>query len=361
MIQGPTRTGVLLVNLGTPDSTSTGDVRRYLRQFLMDGRVIDFPFIARFALVQGIIAPFRSPKSAAEYRKVWTEAGSPLKVYGLKIEEMLQKELGPEYEVVLGMRYQNPSIDVALRKLQKPEINRIVVIPLFPQYASATTGSVQQDVMRIVANWQLIPEMVFVSQFFDHPGFIHGFATKAAEMMKHHDYDHVVFTYHGLPERQIRKGDLTGTCLTKPGNCCDTLNAGNHLCYRAQCFATSRLLAQALNLPKEKYTICFQSRLGKDIWLQPYTEDVVKELAAKGIRRVLTFSPSFVSDCLETTIEVGETYKEQFEEAGGEHWELVPSLNDDQNWVETLKAIVHTYDRSVATRVLAPAEAALID
>ncbi|WP_299458876.1 ferrochelatase [uncultured Microscilla sp.] len=343
------KTGVLIVNLGTPDNPKTPAVRRYLREFLMDGRVIDIPYIPRFLLVNGIISTFRAPKSAKEYQKLWTEEGSPIKIYGFEVEKLLQEALGDDFIVSLGMRYQNPSVQVALDRLKNKGLERIIVIPLFPQYASATSGSVHQKVMELVKKWQIVPDIHFVQSFFDYPEFVHAFAEIGKKYLKEAEYDHVLFSYHGLPERQIRKGDHTGTCLKEAtanpylegeANCCATLHNHNRGCYRAQCFATTRLLAQALELKDDQVTTCFQSRLGRDPWLKPYTEDTIKELAQKGKKRVLAFSPAFVADCLETTIEVGEEYKEVFEEAGGEHWQLVESLNSNPLWIGCLKAIV---------------------
>ncbi|WP_026998652.1 ferrochelatase [Eisenibacter elegans] len=352
--------GVLLVNLGTPDSPNTGDVRSYLRQFLTDARVIDIPAAARYALVNLIIAPFRAPKSAKVYKEVWLPEGSPIKVYGFEVEKMLQQALGDEYKVVLAMRYKNPSVEAGLAQMRQAGIRRLIVLPLFPQYASATTGSVQQEVMRVLSSWQIIPEVTFIHSFFDHPGFIQAFTEIGKRYVDGHDYDHYIFSYHGLPERQIRKGDDTGTCLqaakadkslrAKP-NCCATLHTGNRSCYRAQCFATTRLLADALGIAEEDYTVCFQSRLGNDVWIQPYTEDVLKELPKQGKKRVLAFSPAFIADCLETTIEIGEEYKEMFEEAGGEHWVLVESLNTDPLWVATLEQMVREYSTKPQTLV----------
>ncbi|TAF67904.1 MAG: ferrochelatase [Cytophagales bacterium] len=341
--------GVLLVNLGTPDSPKTGDVRKYLREFLMDGRVIDIPFLPRFLLVNGIIAPFRAPKSAKIYKELWTAEGSPIKIYGEQVKKLLQETLGAHYLVSLGMRYQNPSIERALNELKDKGLDKIIVVPLFPQYASATTGSVHQKVMELVSKWQIIPEIHFIHSYFDDPAFIHAFATIGKQYLEAHPYDHIIFSYHGLPERQIRKGDATGTCLveakkdkSKEGlaNCCATLHSGNRACYRAQCFATSRLIAEALGLADAQYTTAFQSRLGNDPWLKPYTEPLIKDLVKEGKKNVLVFSPSFVADCLETTIEIGEEYKEVFEEAGGTHWQLVESLNVHQLWIETLKNMV---------------------
>lgn len=335
------KTGVLLVNLGTPDSTATGDVRKYLREFLMDGRVIDFPAIPRWMLVNLIIAPFRSPKSAAEYRKLWTDRGSPLLFHTEDLKaKLIQKLDAKDYVVAMGMRYQSPSIDSALKELMKAKVKKIIVIPLFPQYASATNGSVIDKVMEIARGWQIIPEITFVSNFIDHPLFLKAWKELGEEMMKKQDYDRFLFSYHGLPERQIRKGSVDNYCQL--GACCNKYGASNQFCYRAQCFQTTRFISEQLGLPEDKVLTCFQSRLGKDPWIQPYTEDMIKKLSSEGVKKVLVFSPAFVADCLETTVEVGQEYKEQFEEQGGEHWDLVPSLNSGDTWVDCLVDIVHT-------------------
>ncbi|MGM0580069.1 MAG: ferrochelatase [Bacteroidota bacterium] len=332
------KTGVLLVNLGTPDSTKTSDVRKYLREFLMDKRVIDIPFLFRWMLVNLIIAPFRAPKSAKEYRKLWVERGSPLKFYGEDVRDMLQKELEEEYVVALAMRYQSPSIKDALEELRDQKVAKIVVLPLFPQYASATSGSVHDKVMEIVQKWQIIPQINFISTFVEEPGFYKTFASLGKRHLDNQDYDHVIFSFHGLPERQIRKASVDNYC--KLGNCCNAYHDKNRFCYRAQCFQTARLIANELALPEDKYTVTFQSRLGNDPWIKPYTDDVLKDLAKAGKKSVLAFSPAFVSDCLETTIEVGEEFKEEFEAVGGERWDLVESLNDNKEWVQTLKTLV---------------------
>ncbi len=333
------KTGVLVVNLGTPDSTSTADVRKYLREFLMDGRVIDIPFLNRWLLVNFIIAPFRAPKSAEIYRKVWTPEGSPLKVYGYNVVDRLQLLLGDRYAVKLAMRYQNPSIPQALEEFRKAQLSSLIVVPLFPQYASATTGSVNEEVMRRMLDWQVIPEIRFLNKFYEHPGFIEGFARLGRRYMEALDYEHFVFSYHGLPERQVRKAYPGGHDCEK-SHCRSTYHEANAHCYLAQCFHTTRLLAEALDIPAEKTTTCFQSRLGKTPWIQPYTEDVVEELPARGITRVLAFSPAFVADCLETTIEVGEEYRDAFIARGGNTWQLVESLNDSEHWIGTLADLV---------------------
>ncbi|MGF1533625.1 MAG: ferrochelatase [Bernardetiaceae bacterium] len=328
--------GVLLINLGTPDSPRTPDVRKYLREFLMDGRVIDIPAVARFALVNGIIAPFRAPRSAREYKKLWTEKGSPLLYNSQELAQKLQALLPPTHHVALAMRYQSPSLPDVLNELKAMQLEKIIVLPLFPQYASSTTGSAHQRVMEIVSKWLIIPKLVMVDTYATHPGVIETFAENGRKHMSEHSFDHVIFSYHGLPQRHLKKE--SNTC--KIGNCCNHYGPKNRLCYRAQCFETSRHLAKALDLKPEDYTVCFQSRLGNDPWITPYTEDTIKELAKAGKKNILAFSPAFTSDCLETTIEVGEEYKELFEEEGGEHWQLVESLNTHPRWVEGLKDLV---------------------
>ncbi|WP_109673037.1 ferrochelatase [Dyadobacter jejuensis] len=333
------KTGVLIVNLGTPDSPSVPDVRKYLREFLMDERVIDIPYLNRWLLINLIIAPFRAPKSAKVYKELWLPEGSPLKIYGYSVEEKLQKALGERFVVKLAMRYQSPSIESALTELRKECFTDIIVIPFFPQYASASTGSVYKLVMETIKDWEVLPELRFVNRFLDHPKFIEGFVNLGKKYMAQRKYDHVVFSYHGLPERQITKGDVTNE-QCQFGSCCDVLNHRNQHCYRAQCFETTRLLAKGLGLKEGEYTTCFQSRLGKTPWIKPYTDEIIPQLTAKGVKSVLAFSPSFVADCLETTIEVGDEYKELFEENGGEHWQLVESLNDSDIWIETLVDLV---------------------
>jgi len=330
------RVGVLLVNLGTPDSPRTPDVRRYLNEFLTDGRVIDMPAAVRYPLFQGLVVPLRAPKSAKIYQQLWdTERGSPLLYHGLDLQKLVQEQLGDEYVVAFGMRYQNPSIEKALEELRDAAVDRIIVLPLFPQYAAASTGSVQEKVMEIVGKWWIVPSISFISNFVDAPGFVDTFVTLGKAEMAKHDYDHVLFSYHGIPERHVLKGSFKGYCQL--GKCCNTYNKNNRYCYRAQCFETSRLLAKGLGLRDDQYTVAFQSRLQsrlRDPWLQPYSDEVLKEFPKKGIHNVLAFSPAFVADCLETTIEVGVEFKELFEEAGGKHWQLVPSLNSHPQWVE---------------------------
>ena len=336
------KTGVLLVNLGTPDSPSVPDVRKYLREFLMDKRVIDIPFLSRWLLVNLIIAPFRAPKSAKIYKELWEDRGSPLMFHGLDLKEKLIQQLDSNYVVTLGMRYQSPSISSALDKLIAANVKKIIVLPLFPQYASATTGSVVEQVMDDIKGRLIIPEIDFISQYPDDEVMINTFAKLGRKYMDKIQYDKVVFSYHGLPERQIRKSSVDDYCQLND-TCCSSYHTKNQFCYRAQCFLTSRKLAGALQLSDDQYSVFFQSRLGKDPWIQPYAEDEIKRMAAEGIKKILIFSPAFTADCLETTLEVGEEFKELFIGEGGEEWQLVESLNSDDLWVESLKNMVESH------------------
>jgi len=329
--------GILLVNLGTPDSPSTTDVRKYLDEFLMDPRVIDVNPVLRTFLVKGIIVPFRSPKSARLYQKIWSdETGSPLLHYSKLQHQAIKERLGDEYQVELAMRYQSPSIESALDRLKAGLVSDIKVIALFPQYASASTGSVYDKVMELVSQWQTIPNISFINSFHDNEGMIAAFAENA---QKHQPetYDHILFSFHGLPQRQIKKCDHTQNYCLQVEGCCNTLNDTNKFCYSAQSHDTARLIAEKLNIPKEKYTICFQSRLGSDPWVQPYTSEVVAKLAGEGKKRLLVFCPAFVADCLETVYEVTTEYGDEFKALGGEHVQLVESLNDSPLWIDALE------------------------
>ncbi|MBE0570832.1 MAG: ferrochelatase [Ignavibacteriaceae bacterium] len=338
------KTAVLLINLGTPDSPTVKDVRKYLFEFLNDPRVIDIPAFARFILVNLIIVPFRAPKSAKIYEELWTNnglpdgiKGSPILYYGKSVQEKLQKALGENHEVHLAMRYKNPPIKDVLSYVYKKNHEKIIVIPLFPQYASATTGSVIDKVMKTISRWWVIPEVKFISQFYDNDGYINTVVEQASKY-KLDEYDHVLFSYHGLPLRQVDKVYKDGT-LCEEHNCESEINETNKFCYKATCYATTRLIAQKLNLPKEKYTVCFQSRLDKK-WLEPFADKMIIEQAKEGAKKLLVFSPAFVADCLETLIEIGIEYQKLFEKHGGQKIQLVESLNDHPTWIETLKEMV---------------------
>jgi ferrochelatase len=333
--------GLMLVNLGTPDSPSRWDVYRYLREFLTDARVIDYPWVARQALVQLIIAPLRSGSSSALYRQLWTPEGSPLKVYGMKVAEGLQHLLGDAWHVELAMRYQNPSIADAWKRLKKQNITHLYVLPLFPQYASATTGSVHDEVMSILRKEQTIPDITLINSYCDFKPMIQIFADNARKFDLS-SYDHFLFSYHGLPQRQLKKADACGHCLIQK-DCCLVRSAANQFCYSAQCHATTRAIVEELQLTEGSYTTTFQSRLGPDKWAQPYTSEVLDHWAEKGAKKLLVFSPAFVADCLETLIEISVEYQEEFTEKGGDQVDLVPSLNDDPRWISALRDLLLSY------------------
>ncbi|GAA5220974.1 ferrochelatase [Membranihabitans marinus] len=333
------KTGVLLVNLGTPDSARVGDVRKYLKEFLLDGRVIDIPPLNRQLLVRGIIAPFRSPKSAKEYEKLWTSAGSPIKIYGFELRDKLQNVLGEDFHVVLGMRYQSPSIESAINELYAKDIGKLIVIPLFPQYASATVGSVIEEVMDQLKSRQTFPALSMVNQFYDRGDFIEAWAAIGSKYDAD-SYDKILFSYHGIPQRQLFKADSHQYCKAD-GQCCQQISERNQFCYSAQCFHNTRLLIERMKLDPKKCITTFQSRLGKSEWTQPYTEATIHQLAEEGCKRILIFSPAFVADCLETTVELGMEYKEMFLESGGEVFDMVESLNTSDQWVSTLAHMVH--------------------
>ena len=328
--------GVLLINLGTPESKDLRDVHRYLTEFLTDGRVIDIPWLKRQLLVRGVIVPKRYKESARNYERIWTQEGSPLKVHSRKMQEKLQAALGAAYQVELAMRYQMPSIESVLEKLKG--CLKITVIPLFPQYSSAATGSAMQKTMEVMSQWTTIPEVHFINSYPIQKEMIEAFCERAREQNFSH-YDHVVFSFHGLPEKHVRKADLNNNCL-KRAECCALLCEKNKSCYSAQCHATAQAIAGGLALAPKDFSICFQSRLGKDPWLKPYTLNTLKSLIHENKKRVLVLSPAFVSDCLETLDEIGYEYRKEFIEAGGEVLELVPALNDHPLWIEALKSLV---------------------
>lgn len=332
------KTGVLLINLGTPDSPSVSDVRSYLSQFLNDPRVIDIPWLWRKILVNLIIVPFRAPKSARIYQKLWTANGSPLLFYSNRANELLQRELGENYDVHLAMRYKNPAIPDVLEKMREKNYNKIIVVTMFPQYASASTGSALDEVMRVIKTWWVIPDVKFISQYYDHPDYINAFIDRGKKY-KIEEYDHVLFSYHGLPERQVDKVHPNESC--KEYNCEHEVNNENKFCYRAAAYATTRLIAAGLKISPDRYTVCFQSRLDKK-WLKPFSDEVVKECGKKGMKKILVFSPAFTADCLETIIEIGEEYQDIFREHGGEKVQLVESLNDHPLWIKCLKDLVMT-------------------
>lgn len=335
------KTGVLLIQLGTPDSPSTSDVRTYLSEFLNDPRVIDLPWLGRKLLVNGIIVPFRAPKSAKIYKKLWEHGNgiSPLLTYTQSVQKLLAERLqNDNITVEMAMRYQNPSMDSVLDRMRKANYDQIIIIPMFPQYASASSGSAIDKAMKIIRKWWVIPEIKIVSQFYDHPAYIDSIVERA-KAFNLSDYDHILFSYHGLPERQVDKVYDDGLCEDQP--CETTINEENKFCYKATSYATTRLIAAKLGIKESDYTVCFQSRLDKK-WLTPFSDEIVEEQAKKGAKKLLAFSPAFVADCLETIIEIGDEYQEIFEEHGGEKVQLVPSSNDHPRFIDCLEDLVRT-------------------
>ncbi|MFN7142741.1 MAG: ferrochelatase [Myxococcota bacterium] len=318
------RRGVLLVNLGTPDAPETPAVRRYLREFLMDGRVIDIPTPARWVLVNFVIAPFRSPKSAKAYRAVWTPDGSPLLVHSRALAAAVEQRLGER--VTLAMRYGSPSIAEGIARLG--EVDRILVVPLYPQYASSSTGTALEEIYRALAGRVWVPPVDVLPPFFDDPGFLDAQAGLARVDTAW--ADHVLFSYHSLPERQIQAA--APSCQL--GACCETTTPP--WCYRAQCLATTRGLVERLGLADGAWSQSFQSRLGRAEWLKPPTDVVVPDLARRGVKRLAVLCPSFVSDCLETLEEIGIRAREEFRAAGGEDLRLVPCVNATPAWADAL-------------------------
>lgn len=334
------KTGVLLIQLGTPDSPSVSDVRSYLSEFLNDPRVIDIPYLLRKILVNGVIVPFRAPKSAKIYKELWHlgDGSSPLLTHSNKLKDLLQTTFeGQNVTVELAMRYKNPSLDVVLERMRLANYDRIVVLPLFPQYASASSGSAIEKAMRIMSKWWVIPEIKILNQFYDNEGYINSIVENAKQYDVS-DYDHILFSYHGLPERQVDKVyEGTDLCADQP--CELEINELNKLCYKATCYATTRLIAERLGWTTSQYTVCFQSRLDKK-WLTPFSDKVVEEWGKKGAKKLLVFSPAFVADCLETLIEIGDEYQEIFEEYGGEKVQLVPSSNTHPLFVQGLHTLI---------------------
>lgn len=332
--------GVLLVNLGSPDSPSVSDVRRYLREFLMDGRVLDVNWFTRFCIVYFAILPSRPKQSAEAYHKIWTPAGSPLVVISRNVLAALRQRVSIPVE--LAMRYQNPSIPAAVQSLAEKGVTEMLLIPLFPHYAMSSFETAVRRVEEVAA--RLAPGMRVEVQppYFEHPDYIAALTASAANYVRHGD-DHLLFSFHGVPERQVRKSDPTSChCLTAP-NCCEVDSPAHATCYRAQCFKTVAAFVKEAGLPKEKYSISFQSRLGRHPWLKPYTDFEFGRLAASGVKRLLVICPSFVSDCLETLEEIGLRGRESFLSAGGTELTLIPCLNEHPLWLEALEKMVKRF------------------
>jgi ferrochelatase len=330
---------VLAINLGTPDSPDTGDVRRYLREFLSDPRVIDISALGRWALLNLIILPFRPRTSAEAYRQIWTEEGSPLLVHGRAFERALQEQLGDSFRVELVMRYGRPSIGAGLDSLRAQGCSRVVVFPLYPQEASSSSGSSLEAAYAAAGERWDVPSLVAVPAFHDDEAFLDAQAAILREAFEGSGVEHLLFSYHGLPERQVAKSDPSGSWCLASTDCCASLRAENRGCYRAQCFEQSRRLVELLNLDLP-WEVAFQSRLGRTPWIKPHADERVRELAGAGVKRLGLISGSFVADCLETLEELGIRAREDFLKHGGEELLLAPSLNSDARWVSAAAGLV---------------------
>ena len=331
MSQQP-QTGILLINLGTPESLSIIAIIKYLREFLLDPRVIDIPKIARLILVYLIILPFRPFKTKKAYAAIWNKKGSPLRYISQSLATKLQQKLGEKYLVASAMRYGTPAIANGVQKLKS--CSKIIVLPLFPQYSAAATGSAAEKAMQEIAKLWNIPDIQIINSFYNHTKFIEAYSKNIAKCLKPDTF--LLFSYHGLPVRHIAKSNCAHSCTTP----CPQITSANFACYRAQCYTTSQLIAAKLNLAQKQYATAFQSRLGRTPWITPYTDDMLLDLRSQGVKNLVVACPSFVTDCLETLEEIGMGAKKSWQQAGGTSLTLAPCLNDDNLWIDAIIAIL---------------------
>lgn len=326
---------IVLMNLGSPDSTEVKDVKRYLDEFLMDERVIDKPWWLRALLVKGIIVPFRAPKSAAAYKSIWTEKGSPLIVISKQLRNALKKEV--DEPVAIAMRYGNPSPKAAFDELVKanPDLEEVIAVPMYPHYAMSSYETAVEYAKEQHKKGGYSFTLTTFKPYYNNDDYILAL-TESIRPYIEKEYDQILFSYHGIPERHVIKCDPTGRHCLKVDNCCQVPSEAHDYCYRHQCWTTSNLVADRLGIPKEKRGFSFQSRLGRDPWLKPYTAVRLKELPAEGVKKLLVVCPAFVSDCLETIEEMGEEGREFFLHAGGESFDLIPCMNVHPLWVGAL-------------------------
>lgn len=337
-----TTKAILLMNLGSPDSTAVKDVKRYLTEFLMDERVIDTPYWKRALVVKGIIVPFRAPKSAEAYRSIWTPEGSPLINLTRELQQAVQANFAEP--VIINMRYGNPSTEDVLQQLHKqhPGLQEVILFPLYPHYAMSSYETAVVQVKEIHAKRAYASKLTIIKPYYKEPLYI----TALSESMQPYlesGYDKILFSYHGVPERHILKGDITKCHCLKTGNCCSVPSPAHEFCYRHQCFATTELVMNKLNIPADKAELTFQSRLGRDPWLKPYTAQRLAELPKEGVKKLLVVCPAFVSDCLETLEEIAEEGKHIFQEAGGESFTMIPCLNTHPLWVNAVTSWIKDY------------------
>jgi ferrochelatase len=334
--------GVILMNLGSVESTDVQAVKKYLDEFLMDAKVIDYPYLFRLLLVKGIITPKRSPRTAEAYKKIWWQEGSPLTVITRRLQKLLQDRLEEPVEIM--MRYGDPHPATAFRSLMErdPLLREVIVVPLYPHYAMSSYETAVEYARHSYEKGKYPFKLSVIKPFYQEPDYIHALAENIRPSLKQ-DFDYVLFSYHGVPERHIHKSDITHHHCLRSENCCFTESPAHSFCYRHQVITTMNLTAKELGLTEGKYGISFQSRLGRAEWIRPYTVDVLRELPGKGIKKLVVVSPAFVADCLETLEEIGMEGKEIFMNAGGESFQMVPALNTNSGWVDVLTKWVKEY------------------
>ena len=343
------RKAVLLLNLGTPEEPTAKGLRKFYKFFFSDPFVFDFNPIGRWLLRNLIILPFRAPKIAKDYKAIWMDAGSPLKVYADKLRDSVQEaydKAGVDVVVRNGMAYSSPYVWDAMAEFEKLGRDDILVLPMFPQFSTATTASVFHEVKKAASKWSEPPTLKFVDDLYSEPAFINAWSRLIKESIDSSKIDHVIFSYHGVPESNLKKADAHGVCNF--GSCCDQITDKNRLCYRAQCVATTRGIVQELDWNEDQYSVAFQSRFGKQPWIQPYLDEHLESLVNKGVKNIAVVTPSFVSDCLETIHEIGIEYRDEFLEAGGEVFQLVPNLNDNPTWFNSVYQISNSKLHDVA-------------
>ena len=339
---GNTKKGIILINLGSPDSTSVPDLKKYLDEFLMDERVIDKSWLFRAMLVKGIIVPFRAPKSAEAYKKIWTKEGSPLIVFTKQLQKALQSRMQEPVEI--AMRYGNPTAEDAYHALMEkvPGLEEVIAVPLYPHFAMSSYETAVEHAKAVHSEKKYPFRLTFIKPFYKEPRYIDALAESMKPFVSV-DYDHILFSYHGVPARHITKSDITGNHRQQSPTCCDVVSPAPAFCYRHQCFITTKLVTEKLGIPANKYSVSFQSRLGKG-WLEPFTDIRLEEMPKEGIKKLLILCPAFVSDCLETLEEIAMRGKETFMEAGGESFTFIPCLNVHPLWTETLASWIKEYD-----------------